>query len=219
MGLLRGSGPAATLEARSARPSRRAALVTRPVPAFLSVTSVVRIGMAAAALLLIGRMGVEAQQPPDMIPVTAPRPADAQEPQPADPPFSPRAAFFRSVLLPGWGQAYVGAPGRGAVYFAVASGSFVMTYHARRQLNDARDELDWLHETGVVQPEVTSEFVLSRERHFEDWAALSLFLMFLAGADAYVSAYLADFDQRVGVVPARDGALQLRISLPAALPR
>lgn len=135
-----------------------------------------------------------------------------------DLPYSPRGAFFRSLILPGWGQTYVGAPGRGAVYFSLASGSFLMTYVARQQLLDARSEQEWLVETGALQADVDTEFTLARERHFEDWAALSLFLMFLAGADAYVSAYLADFQDRIGVMPAPDGAvqLQMRLSLPGS---
>lgn len=143
----------------------------------------------------------------------------ASAPEVLDLPYSPRGAFFRSLILPGWGQTYVGAPGRGAVYFTLASGSFLMTYVARQQLLDARSEQEWLVETGAVQPGVDTEFTLARERHFEDWAALSLFLMFLSGADAYVSAYFADFQDRIGVMPSPDGALQLQMRLPFPVAR
>lgn len=167
---------------------------------------------AVAALLALVLAGpARAQDPP------AAEPA-ASEPEVLDLPYSPRGAFFRSLVLPGWGQTYVGSPGRGAVYFSLASGSFVMTYVARQQLLDARAEQEWLVETGALQAGVDTEFTLARERHFEDWAALSLFLMFLAGADAYVSAYLADFEDRIGVMPAPDGAvqLQMRLSIPGS---
>ena len=49
------------------------------------------------------------------------------------PPVSPRGAFLRSLVLPGCGQAYVGAHGRGAVYFSMAGGSLwiLKIIHAR----------------------------------------------------------------------------------------
>lgn len=131
-----------------------------------------------------------------------------------EPAFSGRGAFVRSLVLPGWGQAYVGAPGRGAVYFAMASGSYYMTWVARRQLLDARREQQWQRDQGQIEATAQTEFVLARERHFEDWAALSLFTVFLAGADAYVSAYLADFDERIGVQTTPSGALRIQAVLP-----
>lgn len=145
--------------------------------------------------------------------VAAPTPPAAQEEEIPDAPFSPRGAFFRSLVLPGWGQAYVGAPGRGAVYFSMTAGSLAMTWVARQQLLDARAFLVDQQEAGLVGQEAQTPFVNDRERHFEDWAALSIFLMFLSGADAYVSAYLADFDERIGVVPTRSG-LEFRTRIP-----
>lgn len=130
------------------------------------------------------------------------------------PPFSPRGAFLRSLVLPGWGQAYVESPGRGAVYFALTGGSLWMSYLARSQLRDARREQDWLRETGELEEDEETEFAIARARHFEDWAALSLFLVFLSAADAYVAAYLADFDERIGVRPDADGALRIEARLP-----
>ena len=159
----------------------------------------------------------------------------AQEPAPTTPeieygpPVSPRGAFLRSLVLPGWGQAYVGATGRGAVYFTMASGSVWMSYVARRQLHDARAQQEWLRTAPLPDPDPDpgadlpldqdSEFVQARARHFEDWVALSVFLFFFAGADAYVSAYLADFDERIGVRPGADGALRFEARLPVGGPR
>ena len=137
----------------------------------------------------------------------------------AGPSISGRGAFLRSLAIPGWGQAYVGAPGRGAVYFALTSGSLFMSYVSRKQLLDARRELEWQRESGLVTTESDTEFVQARARHFEDWAALSIFLIFLSGADAYVSAYLADFDERIGVRPGADNSLRLELSIPTAVNR
>lgn len=144
-------------------------------------------------------------------------PADStatQPPDPYDPPFSPRGAFFRSLILPGWGQAHVGAPARGAVYFALAAGSGWMTWLTRQQLSDARAEEQWLRDIGDIDPTDESDFAIARSQHFEDWAALTIFLMFLSGADAYVSAYLADFSERVEVRPSGSGGVRLETRVP-----
>ena len=134
--------------------------------------------------------------------------------------MSPRGAFLRSLVLPGWGQAYVGAHTRGAVYFSLVGGSLWMTYVARRQLEDARAEQEHLRAAGILpDDEGDSGFVEARGRHFEDWVALSVFLMFFSGADAYVAAYLADFDERIGVWPGPEGTVQLRVDLPLQWPR
>jgi hypothetical protein len=132
-----------------------------------------------------------------------------------EPPFSARGAFFRSLALPGWGQAYVGAPARGAVYFSLAAGSAWMTYLTRQQLNDARVEEQWLRDIGELEETEDSDFAIARSQHFEDWAALTIFLMFLSGADAYVSAYLADFDEVVTVRPATGaGGVRMEAQIP-----
>lgn len=130
------------------------------------------------------------------------------------PPVSPRGAFLRSLVLPGWGQAYVGAHGRGAVYFTMATGSIWMAYVASRQLDDAREGQEFLRAVGILDQEEDSEFVQARARHLEDWVALSVFLMFFSGADAYVAAYLSDFDERTGVRRGPDGSLRMQDTIP-----
>lgn len=170
-----------------------------------------RLAAAASALLLALSFLAPPEQARGQQAVPTSAAADSLSPEP---PYSPRGAFFRSMILPGWGQAYVGAPGRGAVYFGLASGSFVMSYVARRQLLDARTEQEWLRASGAIGLDEDTEFVLARERHFEDWAALTIFLTFLAGADAYVSAYLSDFDERIGVVPDAEGNPRFQLTVP-----
>ncbi|MEX2584142.1 MAG: DUF5683 domain-containing protein [Gemmatimonadota bacterium] len=130
------------------------------------------------------------------------------------PSVSPRGAFLRSLVLPGWGQAYVGAHGRGALYFTMATGTIWMTYVANRQLGDARKQQEFLRAAGEADLEEDTEFVEARARHLEDAVALSLFLMFFSGADAYVAAYLADFDERIGVRRGQDGSLRLQANIP-----
>jgi hypothetical protein len=162
-------------------------------------------GFLTAVLLAMLAVPASAQQ----IPAGSPMPQEDPELE-----ISPRSAFLRSLVLPGWGQAYAGAPGRGAVYFSLAGGSVWMAHVARRQLQDARREQEWLREIGQLAPDGETEFAIARARHFEDWAALSLFLFFLSGADAYVAAHLADFEDRIGVLPSPEGAVQFRATLP-----
>jgi hypothetical protein len=165
-----------------------------------------------AILVYLAPTGLEGQAlpaVPDTTAATGPAGAAAFHP-----PYSGRGAFFRSLVLPGWGQAYVGAPARGAVYFALAAGSGWMTYLTRQQYNDARVEEQWLRDTGQIGENEDSDFALARSQHFEDWAALTIFLMFLSGADAYVSAYLADFDETVTVRPATGGGVRFEAQLP-----
>jgi hypothetical protein len=137
----------------------------------------------------------------------------------AEPAISPRGAFLRSMIVPGWGQAYVGAPGRGAVYFALETGSLWMLHRSRLQLRDARERQSWLRETGQLQPTQVDPLVESREDQLEDWVTLSVFFLFFAGADAFVAAYLADFDEHVGVRPMPGGGVQLEVRVPAGRAR
>lgn len=127
---------------------------------------------------------------------------------------SPRGAFLRSLVLPGWGQAYVGSPGRGAAYFALEAGSLWMLYRTRERLLDARDREAFLRSTGALGPDQDARLVLAREAQQEDWLTLAIFLAFFSGADAYVGALLSDFDEHVGVLPTPGGGLQLRANIP-----
>ena len=119
------------------------------------------------------------------------------------PPVSPMGAFFRSLVLPGWGQVSVDQPGRGAFYFAMEAGSLWMLLKTNSKLNAARsaDPMD-------------EELVALREDQFEDWATLAVFWALFAGVDAWVSAQLCDFTGEV--VPPPDGSpgAAFRYSIP-----
>lgn len=141
-----------------------------------------------------------------------PLPVVADTAPPSGP--SPSGAFLRSLVLPGWGQTYVGSPGRGAAYFALEAGSLWMLYRTRERLLDARDREAFLRSNGDLDPDETPRLVLAREEQQEDWLTLAIFVAFFSGADAYVGALLADFDERVGVLPTPGGGLQLRANVP-----
>jgi hypothetical protein len=71
-------------------------------------------------LLLLSAAPASAQDPvlpPDTMPVADTIPQELP---------SPRAAFARAMVIPGWGHVYVGEYRRGAVYFALQSTSWFM---------------------------------------------------------------------------------------------
>ena len=156
---------------------------------------------------------------------TVPAPTAAQEAPPAPAVAAPvaedtlgpsaRGALLRSLAVPGWGQAYVGAPGRGALYFGAQAGNLWMVLKSRRQLSAARAQEAWLREIGEVGATAEAPLAQLRSQQVEDWVALAVFTALLSGADAYVAAQLADFVDHVGVGPDPAGAMQLRVTLPA----
>ena len=108
-------------------------------------------------------------------------------------PVGPMGAFFRSLILPGWGQVSVDQPGRGAFYFAMEAGSLWMLFKTNAKLNAARKS----------NPR-NEDLIAAREAQFEDWAALAVFWALFSGVDAWVSAQLWDFKGEV--VPPPDGS-------------
>lgn len=151
--------------------------------------------------------------------------------------ISPRGAFIRSGIIPGWGHAKVGAYGRGAFYFLVEAISGFMILKTRGQLNLAKDRRALWESVMTERFQASSETELTlddlearlaedprvedlrglenaRSEQLEDWVALSVFFLFLGGADAYVSAHLADFPGAVEVNTNERGAVEVGVSLP-----
>ena len=128
--------------------------------------------------------------------------------------ISPRTAFLRSLVLPGWGQSSIGAPGRGAVYFGLESASLWMVYKSNQKLQEAKELQRTQREQGLITVDQELGLVRARRNEREDWITLSVFWFFFSGADAFVSAYLRDFDAHVNVAPRPDGAAQLQVSIP-----
>jgi hypothetical protein len=124
-----------------------------------------------------------------------PTPAPATDADSAGPtrPISPTGAFFRSLILPGWGQISADQPGRGAFYFAMEAGSLWMLLKTNAKLNAAKrsNPLD-------------EDLIASRQAQFEDWATLAVFWALFSGVDAWVSAQLWDFTGEV--IPPPDGS-------------
>ncbi|HSU14795.1 DUF5683 domain-containing protein [Longimicrobium sp.] len=126
--------------------------------------------------------------------------------------ISPKSAFLRSLVLPGWGQSSIGAPGRGAVYFALEAGSLWMVYKSNQKLQEAKELQTARREQGLLEPDRVLPLVRARRNEREDWITLSVFWFFFSGADAFVAAHLRDFDAHVGAAP--NGGAQLRVNVP-----
>ena len=148
----------------------------------------------------------------------APRSASAQRtPAAADSAvltISPRGALLRSFAIPGWGQTYAQAPGRGAVYFGMEAASLWMVYKTARQLSAARERDNWLRERNQTPDEPPSELTRARAQQFEDWVTLAVFVALFSGADAYVTAQLSDFAEQVRVRPGAGSSLEVGVGIP-----
>lgn len=185
-------------------------------------------------LLLLGSAspgGVSGQQRPP-----APPPGDTATAE-AEAGVSPGGAFARALLIPGWGHAAAGAYSRGGFYFAAETGVGWMLFKTISLLGaaeDARglrraevrrnlvaagtrpDSVDILVDEDPTVQEAEG-LVEARKDQREDWLALGVFLLLLGGADAFVSAHLADFPQPVeidaAVLPAAD-RVEIGVSIP-----
>lgn len=137
--------------------------------------------------------------------------AAQQEGQPApqgpdslfpEPPLSPGGAFIRSLVIPGWAQAELGAEARGAFYFFAEAFSLFMV--ARTQIRLSHAERSLPEDDPLVQ---------GRRQQREDWIAMAVFWSVFAAADGWVSVHLYGFDERTGLDPERV-ALTVSFKIP-----
>jgi hypothetical protein len=108
-------------------------------------------------------------------------------------------AFWRSFLIPGWGQAATGRHTTGAVFVAWEGVTAMMTLKAQHEANYMKD--------------AGSAHLEAKRQEVEDWLVLWIFNHLFAGAEAYVSAHLRDFppDLQLRAFP---GGIGLRLPLP-----
>ena len=114
-------------------------------------------------------------------------------------PVSPMGPFFRSLLIPGWGQAKLDRKLTGGIFVAwegITLGMTLKTSH----------ELHYLRRTNSGRVE-------DKEQEKEDWIVLLAFNHLLSALEAYVSAHLWDFpaDLRMRVIP---GGVGGQLNLP-----
>ncbi len=154
---------------------------------------------------------------------------------------SPRGAFLRALALPGWGHAAIGSYNRGAFYFVLESATAWALIKTRKRLNDARQRASFRE--GIVRQDLAAQgqtdpdtilahlngdeqltdlnaLATARKGQQEDWIALGVFLVFLSGADAYVSAHLSHFPAPITLdaVPVGTSG-RVELSVGVRLPR
>ena len=187
-------------------------------PAFSLPPWLIRLAVGLSLASGLAPRAAAAQDPPPRDTARAPVlvRGDTIMPEVADSllPISPRSAFFHSLVLPGWGQSQLGAPGRGGVYFALEAGSLWMLYKTTQKLREAREIETIARETGEIRIDQKHPLVRERENQREDWFTLSVFWLFFSGADAFVAAHLQDFEVHVNAVPRPGGGTELRATVP-----
>ncbi len=173
--------------------------------------------MKAAVLLAVCLAGVPGRvtgqdtvtvaPAPDSIPMSATAepdsaPADTLYPRA---PVSPMGALWRSLLIPGWGQAKLHRKLTGALFVAWEGLTLGMSIKSNH-------ELRYLRATG-------SASTSAKEQERQDWLVLLGFNHLLAAVEAYVSTHLWDFPPdltiQAGPIPGGVGAV---VRLPIRLP-
>ncbi len=104
------------------------------------------------------------------------------------------SALWRSLLIPGWGQARLNRKLTGGIFVAWEGVTLGMSLKTRQ-------ELEYLRRNNSSRGDA------KRQEH-EDWLVLLAFNHLLSGLEAYVSAHLTDFpgDLQVEAVPGGVGA-------------
>jgi hypothetical protein len=109
-------------------------------------------------------------------PVAAARPDTSKR-------IKPVGALWRSLLIPGWGQARTGRTVTGAAFVIWEGVAIMMTVRA------VQEE----HYIEVTQSVDTT----SKRQQIQDWIVLWGFNHLFAGAEAFVSAHLLDFPKEL----------------------
>jgi len=115
----------------------------------------------------------------------------------------PVDALFRSLFIPGWGQASTGRNTAGAMFAVWEGVTIMMTARAVQ-------EKHYMEETG-------SENVASKDQQIQDWIVLLVFNHLFSAAEAFVAAHLQDFPKelKIRAVPGGGGVSGgIRFSLP-----
>lgn len=138
-------------------------------------------------------------------PLAAQSGAGIQPPQPPSDSIGHRPAplsyFFRSLLIPGWGQASLDRKLTGGLFVAFEGLAWSMTLKSN-------SEIRFLDRTD-------SATALSRRSERQDWVALIVFNHLFSALEAYVSAHLLDFpsDLHVRALPGGRAALGVSIGI------
>ena len=152
-----------------------------------------------AGMLSIVLLGLSAC-PPDRLTAQVPE-SLPQLPAPRDTShqIGPVGALWRSLVLPGWGQAATGRKVTGALFTVWEGTTMFMTLKASQEAN-------YLRASG-------SPNLHSKHQEVQDWLVLWGFNHLFSGAEAFVAAHLRDFprDLKIRALP---GGVGLRFALP-----
>jgi hypothetical protein len=139
------------------------------------------------------------------------------------PAISPRGAFVRSLLVPGWGQTRLDRGTAGALFVLTEALAATMIVKSKRALDRAKDaradsifigyeqgtDGPVLDEDGnpvaVYAPDPLGARTESRRQQLEDWIAILAFNHLFAGADAFVAGHLGDIPRRLSIRPTAEG--------------
>ena len=159
------------------------------------LTAVLLVATAWLAPARLSAQDTAAARPPS----DSGRAPASQAVQPLAPRISPMNAFWRSFLLPGWGQARLGRKLTAGIFIGWEGTTLAMSLKTRH-------ELAYLRRTNSGRAE-------DKRREHEDWLVLLAFNHLFAGLEAYVSGHLTDFpgDLHVEALP---GGVGGGISLP-----
>lgn len=138
-------------------------------------------------------------QQPDTVRDTIPVP-----PFRFEPPIPPLGALWRSMLLPGWGQAILQRRVTGAVFVFWEGVALTMSVKAHHQLR-------YMRATG-------SEDASLKKQELQDWIVILVFNHLMAGAEAFVSAMLWDFPGELEGRSLPGGDVGLGMRVPFSLP-
>ena len=135
---------------------------------------------------------LSAQVPAESLPPTAPVRDTSRQ-------VGPVGALWRSLLLPGWGQAATGRKVTGVLFTIWEGTTMYMTLKAQQEAN-------YFKESG-------SPSLHAKRQEVQDWLVLWGFNHLFSGAEAFVAAHLRDFpgDLKIQAIP---GGVGIRFALP-----
>src|SRR3954466_4373266 len=157
----------------------------------LTLTVIVSVGVL---LSLTSAQLVGQAQPRPARPTPSPAPAPARTDSLTRRYISPSGALWRSLLLPGWGQARLNRKLTAGLFIAWEGVTLGMSLKTLQ-------ELEYLRRTNSARAD-------DKRQEHEDWVVLLGFNHVLAGLEAYISAHLADFpgDLHLEALPGGAGA-------------
>jgi hypothetical protein len=159
----------------------------RTVGAKLTMSAVVTVCLSGYPTIRLS-----AQTPPEALPRIDAATDSAHH-------VGPVGALWRSLLIPGWGQAVTGRHVTGALFAVWEGTTMYMTLKARQ-------EADYFRASGAPNLD-------AKRQEVQDWLVLWGFNHLFSGAEAFVAAHLRDFpkDLKVRAVP---GGIGIRLPFP-----